>query len=219
MDPVKIFPSILAADFARLGDEVANVAAVVDGLHIDVMDGHFVPNITMGFPIIESLRAVTDLYFDCHMMTTNPDVFVNDLAKAGGQLMSVHIEVFPNPRHVAASARETGLDFGLVISPPTPIEALEPYVGLCSQVLVMTVNPGFGGQSFMADMMAKVERLRALVDREGLDVQIQVDGGITVDTASEARDAGADVLVAGTAVFRQADPVGAVAALRAAARP
>ncbi len=214
MQPIKIAPSILAADFARLGDEVNRVATEVDLLHIDVMDGHFVPNITLGFPVISSLRAVTDLYFDCHMMTTNPDAYISELRAAGGDLLSVHIEVFPNPEPVAAGARAEGLDFGLVLSPDTPFEAVAPYLELCDQVLIMTVRPGFGGQSFISEALDKVEKVRELVDSLSLSTDIQVDGGITPDTAPLARKAGANVFVAGTAIFRQADPVEAVRALR-----
>lgn len=216
MPPIKIAPSILAADFARLGAAVAEVAEVVDALHIDVMDGHFVPNITLGFPVIESLRAVTDLYFDCHMMTTNPDEYVDALKAAGGQLLSVHVEVFPDPEPVAKLAADAGLDFGLVISPPTPFAAIEPYLHLASQILIMTVNPGFGGQSFMPHVLDKVAAARKVIQADGLVADIQVDGGITTETARAARDAGANVFVAGTAIFRQDDPVAAVQALRAA---
>ena len=216
MHPIKIAPSILAADFARLGDEVNRIAAEVDLLHVDVMDGHFVPNITLGFPVMASLRAVTDLYFDCHMMTTNPDVFTGELREAGGNLLSVHIEVFPDPEPVARRAREDGLDFGLVVSPDTPFEAVAPYVELCDQVLIMTVRPGFGGQAFITEALDKVKRVRELVDSSGLATDIQVDGGITPVTARLARAAGANVFVAGTAIFGQEDPVEAVRALRQA---
>ncbi len=216
MLPIKIAPSILAADFARLGADVERIADVVDALHIDVMDGHFVPNLTLGFPVIESLRPVTDLYFDCHMMTTNPDEYVDALKTAGGELLSVHIEVFPDPEPVAALANAAGLDFGLVVSPPTPFEAIEPYLHLTSQVLIMTVNPGFGGQSFMPEVLEKVRATRKVIQADGLATDIQVDGGITTETAMAARSAGANVFVAGTAIFRQPDPVAAVHALRAA---
>lgn len=216
MLPIKIAPSILAADFARLGREVERIADVVDALHIDVMDGHFVPNITLGFPVIESLRPTTDLYFDCHMMTTNPDEYVEALHNAGGQLLSVHIEVFPDPEPVAAMAKAAGLDFGLVVSPPTPFEAIEPYIHLTTQILVMTVNPGFGGQAFMPEVLDKVRATREVIQADGLSTDIQVDGGITTDTAKAARAAGANVFVAGTAIFRQPDPVAAVHALRTA---
>lgn len=216
MQPIKIAPSILAADFARLGEEVARIEDEVELLHIDVMDGHFVPNITLGFPVIASLRKVTDLSFDCHMMTTNPDLYVDELKEAGGNLLSVHIEVFPDPEPVAEAARSNDLQFGLVLNPDTPFEAVAPYLELCDQVLIMTVHPGFGGQAFIPEALDKVRRVRELVDSQGLSADIQVDGGITPETAPLARVAGANVFVAGTAIFRQDDPVGAVRALRRA---
>jgi len=214
MTSIKIAPSILAADFADLGNEVARIADYIDMVHIDVMDGHFVPNISLGFPVIASLRATTDLYFDCHMMTTNPDVFAENLATAGGNLLTVHAEVFPDPSRAIAAAQREGLDFGLAVSPPTPVEAILPYVENCSQVLVMTVHPGFGGQSFLGEVLGKVERLRKTIDSAGLTTDIQVDGGVTSETAPLARAAGANVFVAGSAIFSQDDPIAACEALR-----
>lgn len=211
---IKIAPSILAADFARLGEEIERIADHVDMLHIDVMDGHFVPNLSLGFPVIASIRKVTDLYFDCHMMTSNPDWYIDSLVEAGGNLLSVHIEVFPDPSNVHRKAAEAGLDFGLVLNPQTPVEAVEPFLALCSQVLVMSVEPGFGGQSFMPEVLSKAEQCRRLIDRTGLEVDLQIDGGVTVETAPLARSAGVNVFVAGSAIFGKADPVAAVAALR-----
>jgi len=216
MDRIKIAPSILAADFARLGDEVARIADHVDMVHIDVMDGHFVPNLSLGYPVIRSLRATTDLYFDVHLMTTNPDAYIDELVAAGGNLFSAHIEVFPDPRAVARKVAAAGLDFGLALNPQTPYAAVEPYLELCSQVLVMSVEPGFGGQAFMPEVLSKVEAARKQVEVLGLSTDIQIDGGITPVTAPMAYEAGANVLVAGSAIFRQEDPVAAVKALRAA---
>ncbi|HSM02654.1 MAG TPA: ribulose-phosphate 3-epimerase [Acidimicrobiia bacterium] len=215
--PAKIAPSLLAADFARLAEEVAIVEPHVDLLHLDVMDGHFVPNLTFGIPVIESLRAVTDLYFDCHLMVTNPVSLFEPLAAAGANLVTVHIEVHPDPTGPAAKAREQGLDFGLVLDPGTPFAAVEPFMELCDLVLVMSVQPGFGGQAFIPEVLPKVEAARKFVDSEGLHADIQVDGGITPETARLARDAGADVYVAGTAIFRAPDPVDAIRRLRVAA--
>lgn len=215
--PVKIAPSILAADFARLGEEVARVAEHVDLLHVDVMDGHFVPNLSLGMPVISSLRATTDLYFDCHLMVTNPVSLFEPLQSAGVNLVTVHIEVHPDPTRAAAAARELGLDFGLVTNPPTPFEAVEPFLHLCDLILVMSVHPGFGGQEFIPEVLAKVEATRKFVDSEGLGADIEIDGGITPDNARLAREAGATVLVAGTAIFGSPDPVAAVHSLRAAA--
>jgi len=213
----KIAPSLLAADFSRLAEEVALVEPHVDLLHLDVMDGHFVPNLTFGMPVIASLRAVTDLYFDCHLMVTNPVSLFEPLAGAGANLVTVHIEVHPDPTTPATRAREHGLDFGLVLDPGTPFAAVEPFVELCDLLLVMSVHPGFGGQAFIPEILPKLEEARKFVDSSGLRTDIQVDGGITPETARRARDAGADVYVAGTAIFQAPDPVDAVRRLRAAA--
>lgn len=214
MKPVRIAPSLLAADFARLGQEVQRIETEIDMLHLDVMDGHFVPNISFGMPVIASLRAATSVYFDCHLMTTNPDAYLEDLKEAGADLVTVHIEVIPNPTRVAERARQIGLDFGLVMSPDTPFAAAEPYVDLTDLLLVMSVHPGFGGQSFMPEALPKVEAARKFIDSHALSVDIQIDGGITDRTAPLARRAGANVFVAGTAIFRDPDPVGAVRRLR-----
>ncbi len=212
----RIAPSILAADFARLGEDVERVAPYADLLHIDVMDGHFVPNISLGVPVVASLRKATDLYFDCHLMTTNPADYLTEFKEAGADLVTVHIEAVPDPTAAAAAAREVGLDFGLVLNPPTPFAAVAPFVELCDMLLVMSVQPGFGGQAFMPEVLDKVAAARKLVDSQGLHTDIQIDGGISVDTASAARRAGADVFVAGSAVFGADDPVAAIQRLRAA---
>lgn len=215
---VKIAPSLLAADFSRLAEEVERVAHVVDWLHLDVMDGHFVPNISFGIPVIEALRSVTDVYFDCHIMTTNPDAYLPELAKAGINLATVHIEAVPDPSRAMSRARENGLDFGLVLNPGTPFEAVAPYAEECDVVLVMSVEPGYGGQGFIPAVLPKIEAAREWVESRGLNADIQVDGGITPDNAGQVTSAGASVLVAGTAVFRATDPLAAVEALRGAAR-
>jgi ribulose-phosphate 3-epimerase len=215
----RIAPSILAADFARLGEQVALVEAQADLLHVDVMDGHFVPNLTIGMPVIASLREVTDLPLDCHLMTLNPDAYLEELKAAGADLVTVHMEVFPNPVTVAARARDVGLGFGLVINPPTPAEAVEPFIELADMVLVMSVNPGFGGQKFMPEVLGKLERVRKFVDSAGLATDIEIDGGIDMTTIRSARDAGADVFVAGTSVFQTKDPAAAVEELRTAITP
>lgn len=212
----RIAPSILAADFARLGEQVALVEPHADLLHVDLMDGHFVPNLTVGMPVIASLRRVTDLPLDCHLMTLNPDSYLDALKEAGADLVTVHLEVFPNPATVAAQARELGIGFGLVINPPTPAEAVEPFIELTDMVVVMSVNPGFGGQEFMPEVLGKVERIRKFVDSAGLDTDIEIDGGIDLTTIRSARDAGADVFVAGTSVFLAEDPAVAVEELRRA---
>ena len=216
MDRVKIAPSLLAADFSKLADEVRRVEPHVDMLHLDVMDGHFVPNISFGMPVIESLRGHSDLLFDCHLMTTNPDVYLEELKAAGGDLAMIHIEAVTDPTAAAAKARKVGLGFGLVLNPPTPFAAVEPFIELADMVLIMSVHPGFGGQSFMSEVLDKTEAARKWVDEHGLAVDIQIDGGINPETARLAGQAGANVFVAGTAIFRADDPVAAIKRLRTA---
>lgn len=193
------------------------MAPHVERFHLDVMDGHFVPNLSFGMPVIESLRTVTDLPFNCHLMVTNPVALFGPLAEAGATTVSVHIEVHPDPSVPAAKARDLGLGFGLVLNPATPFEGVEPFVELCDVLLVMSVVPGFGGQSFIPEVLTKVEAARKLIDSAGLSTDIEVDGGITPETIGMARGAGADVFVAGTAIFGSTDPVDAIARLRAAA--
>jgi ribulose-phosphate 3-epimerase len=214
LKPVRIAPSILAADFSKLGEEIRAVAPHVDSLHIDVMDGHFVPNISLGIPVIASIRPVTDLEFDCHLMITNPLEYLEPLRGAGADMVTIHIEAHPDPTRVAGRAREEGLRFGLVINPPTPFTALEPYVELADMVLVMSVQPGFGGQAFDQSVLPKVEAARKFIDVRGLDIDLQIDGGIAPETIRWARDAGADVFVAGSAIFGAPDRVTAIADLR-----
>ncbi|HSJ28708.1 MAG TPA: ribulose-phosphate 3-epimerase [Acidimicrobiia bacterium] len=211
---IKIAPSLLAADFSRLAEEVASLDGAADLLHLDVMDGHFVPNITFGIPVIAALRPHTGLRFDCHLMTTNPAAFLPELAEAGADLVTMHVEAVPNPRPAAEAARRNGLQFGVVVAPPTPWEAIESYVEICDMVVIMSVHPGFGGQSFLPEVLGKVEAVRKLVDSQGLTTDIEIDGGISTATARSAREAGANVFVAGTAVFGQDDRKRAIMDLR-----
>jgi len=197
-----------------LGEQVAKVTPHVDWLHLDVMDGHFVPNISFGMPVIAALRPETDLYFDCHLMTTNPAAYVTEFAEAGADLLTMHIEAVPDPTDAAAATRDAGLDFGLVLNPATPFEAVAPFLELCDVLLVMSVEPGFGGQAFMPEVLPKVEKAREWVESKGLEVDIQIDGGITTSTAPRAKDAGANVFVAGTAIFGADDPAAAATDLR-----
>lgn len=214
---IKIAPSLLAADFARLGEEIAAIEAHADLLHLDVMDGHFVPNISFGLPVISSIRPVSDLTFDCHIMTTNPEEYLEELREAGADIITMHLEALPDPTEAIRRARDLDVGFGLVISPHTPFEAMEPWVEDCDMVLIMSVHPGFGGQSFIADVLTKVEQARKWVDSHGLSTDVQIDGGINPDNASTAVSAGANVLVAGSAVFGHRDPAAAIRRLRAGA--
>ncbi len=213
--PPRIAPSILSADFGHLADEIARVEDEVDLIHVDIMDGHFVPNLTIGIPVVRSLRGLTGLPLDCHMMTLNPDFYFEDLAAAGADSVTVHIEVFPDPTGAAAAARDAGLAFGLAINPPTPYEAIEPFIEIADMVLVMSVNPGFGGQGFIEEILPKLERVRKSIDSAGLPTDIEIDGGIGPDTIRSARDVGAEVFVAGTSIFRAPDPLAAVREMRA----
>jgi ribulose-phosphate 3-epimerase len=213
---IKIAPSLLAADFARLGDEVHAVQDHIDWLHLDIMDGHFVPNITFGMPVIAALRKITPLYFDVHIMTTNPADYVSELADAGANLLTMHIEAVPDPTGAARKTADAGIDFGLVLNPGTPFVGVAPFVDLCSVVVVMGVEPGFGGQVFIEDVLPKIEEARKWVEERGLEADIQVDGGVTPQNAGQIVDAGATVLVAGSAVFGADDPLRAVADIRRA---
>lgn len=211
---IKIAPSLLAADFARLSEQIGAIEAYADMLHLDVMDGHFVPNISFGMPVIESIRPVSQLIFDCHIMTTNPSAYLRELKDVGADIVTMHIEALPDPTKAFKLGEDLDLDLGLVISPHTPFAAIEPWVEKCRMVLVMAVHPGFGGQSFMPEVLGKVTDARKWVDSHGLSTDIQIDGGITTETAGPAASAGANVLVAGSAVFRQNDPGQAIDALR-----
>ena len=210
----RIAPSLLAADFGHLADRVAAIEEEADLLHLDVMDGHFVPNISFGLPVIASLRRYTKLPFDCHLMTTNPDAFLPELAEAGVDLVTMHIEAIPDPTRAIKVARANDLGFGLVISPPTPFSAVIPFMESVNMLLVMSVNPGFGGQSFMAEVLPKVEQARNWIESHALGADIEIDGGVSSDNITSAKNAGATVFVAGTSVFGAADPAEAIRGLR-----
>jgi ribulose-phosphate 3-epimerase len=197
---IRIAPSILSADFAALAAAIDAVAPEADLLHVDVMDGHFVPNLTIGPPVVKSLRKHTDLYLDCHLMMTNPGSFLEAFRTAGADGCSVHVEI-GGTEALIQQMRALGLDVGLAVNPDTPFEAYARWLDRIDLLLLMTVFPGFGGQKFMAEVMPKVERTRDELARRGLNVAIQVDGGIDVSTAPVAAAAGATVFVAGNAIF------------------
>lgn len=207
---IAIAPSILSADFARLGEQVLEaVRAGVDRVHVDVMDGHFVPNLSMGPIVVHSLRPVTQLPLEVHLMVERPDQFVEPFANAGADTLIVHHEVLPNPRPLLREIRAKGKKAGLAINPNAAIEVLEPFLPEIDLALCMTVFPGFGGQPYIVDSPERIRRLRALIDRINPSCELEVDGGIDWETAKKSVDAGADVLVAGTSIFRAPEGVAA----------
>ena len=212
---IRIAPSILSADFARLGEHVAEAErGGADWLHVDVMDGHFVPNITIGPLVVEALRPVTKLPLDVHLMIESPDRFVADFAKAGADWITVHAEACPHLHRSLQAIHALGVKAGAVLNPATPLAALEHVLDECDLVLLMSVNPGFGGQKFIPQVMDKLRRLKAMLRERGLPTLIEVDGGVGPNNARAVAEAGADVLVAGSAVFGNADVPAAIKRLR-----
>jgi len=217
--PIFIAPSILSADFARLAEEIAAVEqAGADLLHVDVMDGHFVPNLTVGPPIVESLKKVTKLPLDVHLMITNADAFIPDFVEAGADYLTVHVEACPHLHRTIQSIKERGIKAGVTLNPATPISSLQDIMGDVDLVLIMSVNPGFGGQKFIPSVLKKIADARAMLDRINSHALLEVDGGVKVENTKEIVAAGATTLVAGSAIFSQRDYKATIAALRAAAQ-
>ena len=213
---IQIAPSLLAADFGKLGEEaLAAEAAGADLLHLDVMDGHFVPNLTVGPAVVAAVRARVKIPLDVHLMLSDPDRFIEPFADAGASILTVHAEALPHLHRTLQVIRGRGLRSGVSLNPATPLKDIEAVLEEADLALLMTVNPGFGGQRFIRAVLPKIEELRRLVDRRGLRLDIEVDGGITTETAREAIRAGANVIVAGTAVFGAADLAAAIRSLRA----
>lgn len=216
--PLLIAPSILAADFARLGAEIdAVVRGGADLIHVDIMDGHFVPNLTMGPPVVRSIARVTRVPLDVHLMIEDPDRFIEAFVLAGAAMISVHVEVLPHLHRTIQFIKELGAKAGAAINPSTPTAALEEIAQDVDHVLVMSVNPGFGGQTFIARSESKIQAIRAMLDRAGNDAPIEVDGGIDSSNAARVVAAGASILVAGNSIFGSADATLATRELRAAA--
>lgn len=215
---IKISPSILSSDYSILGSELKRMQDCgADMLHIDVMDGHFVPNITLGAPIVKCIRKASSLPFDVHLMISDPYKYVPDFVKAGADIITFHIESDSDVSQTVDLINSYGVKAGLSVKPKTPVEEVFPYLDRLAMVLVMTVEPGFGGQSFMADMMPKVAAVKKEIERRGLDVDIQVDGGINGTTVIEAARAGANVFVAGNAIFSSDDAAATIAEFKAKA--
>lgn len=220
---IQISPSVLNSDLARLAEEVHRVEAAADWIHLDVMDNHFVPNLTFGLPVVESLLRSIAIPADCHLMIADPDRWAPRFAEVGAGSVTYHVEATEKPRMVAKDIRAAGARAGIAVKPDTPLTAIADALPFVDMILVMTVEPGFGGQSFMTEMLPKVREARRIADAADVDIWVQVDGGIGPDTIEQCAAAGADVFVAGSAVYRAADPVLMIEQLRAdaenAARP
>ena len=213
---IRIAPSLLSADFTRLAEEIATIESSADVLHLDVMDGHFVPNITIGPPVIKALRSVSKLTFDCHLMIAEPQRYIDRFIDAGANMISVHFETEPHLQRALQMIRDGGVQAGIAINPATPAESLSTAIEFCDFVLVMSVNPGFGGQKFIEPVVPKIRQIARMVRERGLSVEIEVDGGIDARTAPAVVSAGATLLVAGSAVFGQKDRRAAIESILSA---
>ncbi|MEI4802680.1 ribulose-phosphate 3-epimerase [Bacillus sp. NPDC077411] len=212
---IKIAPSILSADFSRLGEEIKDVEkGGADYIHVDVMDGHFVPNITIGPLIVEAIRPITSLPLDVHLMIENPDQYIETFAKAGADIITVHVEACPHLHRTIQLIKSQGIKAGVVLNPHTPVSMIEHVLEDVDMVLFMTVNPGFGGQKFIHSVLPKIKQVADVIRERNLQVEIEVDGGVNVETAKLCVEAGANVLVAGSAVYNEKDRGAAIAAIR-----
>lgn len=212
----ELAPSILSADFSRLGEEIRRVEPYAGRIHVDVMDGHFVPNLTMGPDVVRSIRPITPLPIEVHLMVEDPAMFVEPFTRAGADRLIFHVEIADDPRAVAEKVRSAGPSAGIAVKPPTPWAEAKPWLELVDLVIVMTVEPGFGGQAFLGEMLPKVSEARGSVMKAGIAVDIEVDGGIDAQTARRAMEAGANVFVAGNAIFSANDPATAAREIAAA---
>ena len=212
--PIKIAPSLLSADFSKLAEELASVEDGADVIHLDVMDGHFVPNLTIGPAIVKALRAHSAKTFDCHLMIEQPQLYIERFLEAGADMISIHVEAEPHLERALQLIRSGGAKAGIALNPATAAEMLTTAIEFCDFVLVMTVNPGFGGQKFIEPVVPKIRRISQMIHERGLPAEIEVDGGIDAKTAPRVVDAGASILVAGSAIFGQRDRAAAMRSIR-----